>query len=150
MHALLILPAIVFVAGFALAAQAGVNVTLARGLGNPILAATTSFAGGLLLLAVLCLATRARLGEGATPDSLPWWAWLGGPLGVSFVVVNIFITPRLGVAAVLSLAVAGQLAGALVVDRFGLFGLVPRDISPFRILGVVLVLAGAVLVTRFR
>jgi len=41
---------------------------------------------------------------------------------------------------------AGQLASALVIDRFGLFGFGLRDLSLGRIGGVGMVIAGALLV----
>jgi transporter family-2 protein len=42
--------------------------------------------------------------------------------------------------------VAGQLVGALVIDRFGLFGLAMREMSLGRLAGAALVFAGALMV----
>jgi transporter family-2 protein len=45
-------------------------------------------------------------------------------------------------------AIAGQLAMALLLDRIGAFGLARVEISPARVAGILLVLAGAYLVRR--
>ena len=54
----------------------------------------------------------------------------------------------LGVSGLTALVVAGQLAVAVAVDRFGLLGIAKQQISPARIVGLVLLLAGVVLVVR--
>ena len=48
----------------------------------------------------------------------------------------------------LTAAVAGQLAAALVLDHFGLLGLVRHPVNLSRALGLILVLVGAVLVRK--
>ena len=46
---------------------------------------------------------------------------MGGAIGAIFVSVNVLVAPRLGSAATVSLVIAGQLIGAIMVDRLGLF-----------------------------
>jgi transporter family-2 protein len=65
-----------------------------------------------------------------------------------FVAFAAFAAPRLGVTYFLMIAIAGQLAMALFLDRIGAFGIDRIEISPQRIAGVLLVLAGAFLVRR--
>jgi transporter family-2 protein len=45
--------------------------------------------------------------------------------------------------------IASQLMAGMLLDHFGVLGYVVREISPMRILGVCLLVAGAVLVQRF-
>jgi transporter family-2 protein len=59
-----------------------------------------------------------------------------------------FAAPRLGITFFLMVAIAGQLAMALMLDRLGAFGLARVDVSPARLAGVALVLAGCFLVRR--
>ncbi len=61
---------------------------------------------------------------------------------------NKFRAPRLGVAITISLIIAGQLAAAVVLDHFGLLGVVVREATPGRIAGVFVMFAG-VLMIRF-
>ena len=80
--------------------------------------------------------------------ALPWYAWIGGLYGAVFVAMAAWAAPRLGVTLFLTAAIAGQLAMALLLDRLGAFGLPRTDLSPLRLLGVALVLAGVLLVRR--
>jgi transporter family-2 protein len=48
----------------------------------------------------------------------------------------------------LTAAIAGQLAAALVLDHFGLFGLARHPVTLTRAAGLVLVLVGAALVRK--
>ncbi|HEX2764936.1 MAG TPA: DMT family transporter [Allosphingosinicella sp.] len=134
-----------FVSGALVALQAPTNAMLSRAVGSPVNAALVSFAVGTLALAAVALALGVRP-AGATVRSLPWYAWTGGLYGAVFVAVAAFAAPRFGIAYFVVVAIAGQLAMALLLDRLGAFGLDQIEISPSRILGVLLVLAGAVLV----
>jgi transporter family-2 protein len=78
----------------------------------------------------------------------PWWGWTGGLLGAFFVTVVVLLAPRLGVATTLALAVAGQMAMALVIDQAGWFGVATRSIDLGRAAGAVLLVAGVVLLRR--
>ncbi len=77
---------------------------------------------------------------------MAWWEWLGGALGAFFVFGSTLLAPRIGVAAMIALIVAGQVISSLVFDRYGLLGLPVRSISGVRLAGAALILAGAVLV----
>jgi transporter family-2 protein len=82
----------------------------------------------------------------ASPGRAPAWAWAGGALGAVYVSTVVPLTPRLGLAATLGLALAGQLGAALVLDRLGLLGLSQRPLTAPRVVGAALLLAGVVLI----
>jgi transporter family-2 protein len=135
--------------GMAIAAQALINARLQVAAGNYIFAATLSFAVGLIsLLAVLVVQPSGAV-SGHSLGSAPWWAWMGGALGALYVLISIYVAPRIGAAALLSAVVLGQLSFSLVADHFGFFGINPHAVSAPRLLGVVLVIAGVVLVRMF-
>lgn len=145
----LILPAIlVLLAGAMTAAQPPTNAVLARASGSPVFAALLSFAVGTLVLIAITLATRPQLSLGALRE-VPWWAWAGGFYGAFFVAVGAYAAPRLGIASLITIAVAGQMLAALAIDHFGAFGLARAPISLGRVLGVMLIVGGVVLVRRF-
>ena len=54
----------------------------------------------------------------------------------------------MGITFFLTVSIAGQLAMAVMLDRMGAFGLPVVQISPMRVAGVLLVLAGVFLVRR--
>ncbi len=138
------------VAGSFLSLQAGINAQLSRGLGSPVLASVVSFAVGLTTLLLGAWVSGAALPTRAMAASLPAYAWFGGGVvGASYMVANVFLTPRIGTAAMMSLAICGQLLAALAIDQFGLLGLATRQVGPARVLGAAMLLGGAFLITRF-
>ena len=135
----------VLIAGLGVAIQPPTNAALARASGSVWLAALVSFAVGTLVLLVVWAVDRTPL---ATLKGAPWWAWFGGLYGAAFVAALAFATPRLGLAATLTMAVGAQVVTALVLDRYGLLRLEQQPISWGRLGGVALVLIGVLLVRR--
>jgi bacterial/archaeal transporter family-2 protein len=78
--------------------------------------------------------------------ALPWWGWLGGLCGATYVVSVFAFIPEIGVAPTVALTVAGQQMASLLVDRYGLLRLPRRPITGPRMLGVALLLGGVVLI----
>lgn len=138
-------PLIALLVGALLPLQALVNARLGQLTAGALFASLASFAVGTCAIALAWAATRP-----AWPAYLaqaPWWAWTGGLIGAAFVVAATMLVPRLGAAGLICLVVAGQLAGSLLLDHFGvLHARVPIDGG--RLLGVALVAAGALLVVR--
>jgi transporter family-2 protein len=73
----------------------------------------------------------------------------GGLCGLGIIVVGAMVFPKLGASTAVALFVLGQTASALLLDHYGAMDLPTRPISPVRIVGIVLVLAG-MLLTRSR
>jgi len=136
-----------FAIGLVIPLQSAVNSALRNTLGSgSVLAALVSFFVGTVALAVASAATGQPFTALAGLPRIPWWQWLGGVLGAFFVFGSTLLAPRIGMAAMISLLVAGQVISSLIFDRFGLLGLPVRDISWIRLAGAVLLLLGAVLV----
>jgi transporter family-2 protein len=139
--------AAVFLSDALIAMQAGVNSQLVRFVGHPLLAAAVSFVVGTIALALCSLG----IGSWPTMASLieaPWWVWTGGLLGAVFVVTAAALAPTLGAATLLSIAVAGQMTFALLLDHFGLVGFAVRPLSVWRVVGAAFVVTGVVLIRR--
>jgi bacterial/archaeal transporter family-2 protein len=130
--------------GMAIALQALINARLQQSAGNPVLAATISFAVGL---AGLLVALPMYSGGGQQSLSqAPWFAWVGGLLGAFYIVMSILLLPRIGVAALISATVVGQMVFSLVADHYGFLGTQVRAASPARLLGAALLIAGVFLI----
>lgn len=143
----MLLPLIVtLIAGSLLAIQPPTNAVLARASGSVVLAALVSFAIGTVVLGAFWAATDRT--SVSSLRGVPAWAWLGGLYGAFYVAASAYAAPRLGLSVMLTVAIATQLATALVLDHFGFLGLDRAPISVGRVLGVVLVLAGVLLVRR--
>jgi bacterial/archaeal transporter family-2 protein len=129
------------------ALQAPTNALLARAAGSPVNAALISFSVGTVALLAIALALGVRPQAGAFRE-LPAYVWFGGLYGAFFVTVAAFAAPKLGVAFLITIMVAGQLAMAVAIDHFGAFGLARQEVSLSRFAGILLVVAGVVLVRR--
>jgi transporter family-2 protein len=131
--------------GGLIAFQPPVNAGLARSV--TVLGAafvSTGISSVVLLVIVLVTGTWRHLG-GVADVSVVYL--IGGLLGAILVTVSLITVTSLGAGGVVAATVCGQLTLSLVIDRFGLLGLAPIEVTPQRLLGVALLLAGTVLVT---
>lgn len=78
----------------------------------------------------------------------PWWMLLGGVMGLIIVLSITYAGPRIGVAATVGILIAGQLVMGAAIDRWGLFGSEKIALHWPRVLGIVLLAAGAALSLR--
>jgi transporter family-2 protein len=138
---------LVLAAGGMIALQAPTNAMLAKAGGSPVLAALISFAVGTAVLVIVWLASGNRP-RAASFGGLPAYAWFGGAYGALYVAVAAYAAPRIGLAALITIGIAGQIAIALLLDQFGALGLPREPINLGRIAGALLVIAGVVLVRR--
>ncbi|WP_158815674.1 DMT family transporter [Methylocapsa sp. S129] len=143
----ILLSLLALIAGFLFPFQAVINAQLGRGIGGPIAATMISFAVGLIVLVAVNFLAFRQIPALDDLTKQPLYLLLaGGALGAIYVSANVFLAPRIGAGALLCLVVAGQLIGALAIDRFGLFGLAIRELTLGRVAGVFLVFVGALLV----
>ena len=132
------------VAGSFLPAQAGVNARLAQYVGGPVRASMISFAVGAVALFIVVLVFYRS--DGHRASAAPWWAWIGGLLGAFYVTSTVVVPVRIGAAAFFGILVAAQLVTSVALDKFGWIGFPQRDVSPLKLVGVALLVAGALLV----
>lgn len=136
-------------AGAMISAQGVINGRMAIHMGGPLQAALISFSVGWLALLALNLALGHSLPVRAAAETAPWWAWLGGFMGAVVVTLAATAVPRIGVATYVAAFIAGQLTAAVVYDHFGIMGQAVREITPMRLLGVILLGLGVYLIRRF-
>ena len=142
-----LLTLVALVGGAMIALQAPINAEAASRLGNPLAAATMSFCvGTLALILVTVLFARHATNLGAVKEMPLYMLIGGGLLGAMYVTITLVLAPKIGIAAVMALGIAGQLGAALLLDRFGMFDLMERGLTSGRIGGAVLVLVGALMV----
>lgn len=133
-------------AGGLIALQAPINAGLGRSTGS-LPAALVSFGVGTIALAAIVVLTGKAGGLGSTFDA-SWYYLLGGLLGAVYVANALVAVSIVGAGGVAAATITGQLTFSVVIDRLGLFGLDQVALSPERIAGVVLLLAGTVLIVR--
>lgn len=142
------------VAGAVLPAQGAVNALLRADIGAPFAVGTVSFlvATGAMALALglsLAVSAAGRPSLAGLPQ-MPWWGWLGGFAGATYVTVMFLAMPAIGAAATVGLTVVGQQLASVFVDRYGWFRLPRREVSPARLVGVGLIVAGVAALTILR
>ena len=135
-------------AGVLLPVQAGLNAQLRSALGSPIAAAFVSFLVGTAALAAATLVFRISV-----PVSRAWGMthpvqWSGGIIGALYVLAAVVLAPKLGAGTLVAAVVAGQMLTSLVLDHYGLIGFPMHSLSPIRLMGAALVIAGVVLIQR--
>ena len=133
-------------AGAVVPFQSAINVNLGRGLGHPLWATLASLVVSILVLLPIMLAMRLPLPSLAFIARAPMWMWAGGACGVCFMSLALVLLPRLGASGFMALALAGQVVASLLLDHFGWFGLVERQVTLPKLLGAVLLIGGVVLI----
>ncbi|MBY0311837.1 MAG: DMT family transporter [Phycisphaerales bacterium] len=136
------------VAGLMIPMQGGANAEIGRRLGHPIHGAVMNFVVGATVLVIAALAVVREvppIGR-AMGGGTPWWAWIGGLLGASFVFIAVVATPKIGALNYMLCMLAGQLVAAILIDRFGLVGFPMRELTTQRVIGVLVVIVGVGLV----
>lgn len=134
--------------GALIAAQAPINARLRLILSSPVGSGLVSFLVGTVIL----VAAVAVVGDGGSVlgglGGGPWWAYLGGACGAFFVVATILSAPRVGVTTTFVAVIAGQVAAAALIDRYGWLGQASIPWSAERIIAIVLLLVSLALLLR--
>jgi len=141
---------LVVIAGIGQPMQAAMNARLRESAGSPALTALLSFAVGALVLALLTLSGALGRGTLTGLGRAPWWAWLGGLSGAFSVITALIALPRAGAAVVIAAALLGQTIASLAIDHYGWLGAPRVPVNAWRVLGVILLFAGALLVQHKR
>jgi bacterial/archaeal transporter family-2 protein len=134
-------------AGCLVGMQAPINSRLGRTVGS-LQAASFSFLVGTAVLLLIAAFVHGGLGSLGQARHAPWWALVGGLLGAVYVSVALIAVRTLGASGLTAVVITGQLAISVAVDRFGLFGVAKQHVDASRIAGLVLLVAGVVLVVR--
>ena len=136
------------VAGLAGSVQVAVMGRFGERVGSfEALAANLAFST-FIATAVLLVVRQSLAGFGEAVRS-PWWYWVGGGgMGLVVVLAITVVTPRLGATATIALLIAGQLAMGVAIDRYGWFGVEQVPLTWPRLLGILLLAAGAALTLK--
>lgn len=133
------------------ALAAGVLVSLSRQLNgrlslstSPLIASFWNHFVGFVFLTALGLAIGGLFPE-ALAD-MPWWAYIGGPIGVIFVASGSWLIARIGAINTALLVIGGQMVSGVVLDLVRGAPVIVWASA----LGVVLILAGMALTQRQR
>jgi len=125
-------------AGVTMAVQGTVNSVLGKAIG---LLETTLLvnAAGLVLTVILLYVFRLGGGDWHRYSEAPWYAYLGGVLGVIITYAVVRSIPEAGVAN----ATTAIMLTATLIDHAGLWGMKEIPFTWHRVVGAVLMAVGA-------
>ena len=106
-------------AGALIAIQQAINGRVAVTAGSPWTAGLTNFVVGWLALTLALTIEHVVNGKPLHAIPAPWVhpeLWIGGLIGIAFIVGAAMAVPTLGVLLFALLSIAGQVGGALLVD----------------------------------
>jgi transporter family-2 protein len=127
--------------GIGMSTQSFFTGRLATGTGEPAIAAAVTSSVcliGFLLLNGLTGRFRRGSLKLAPGPKFRWWYLIAPATGLTWLVVAANAAPRIGVAVLTVALVCGQTIGALVLDRIGLSTAGRHDMTPARVLGVLI------------
>lgn len=145
MQGILLVIIIGVIGGVAVGIQSPLGSLIAQRMG-PMESVFILHFGGAFASGVVLLANRG--GALSQWQSLPWYTLIAGFLGLVVISAATYAIPRLGAGTSALLIVSGQMLISVVIDHFGLFGVMVRPIEPSRILGFVIVAVGIWLLVR--
>lgn len=135
------------ISGVLMAVQGSLNAALSKVVGLLETTFVVHVTGTIILLLLLFL---FRLGKGnlyALPEA-PWYAYLGGAIGVGIIYLVAASIPQVGMANATTAIIVGQVLTAIIIDHFGAFGLARIGYGWNQILGLVLLVVGAKLLLK--
>jgi len=135
------------VAGVAGAVQVAIMAGLGDRIGSVGALAFATVLSAVLAVGALLVAERSFDAFGRAV-SQPWWMLLGGVIGLFILLTITYAGAQIGTAATVGILIAGQLVMGAVIDRFGLFGTKQIALQWPRVLGILLLGAGAALSLR--
>ena len=143
--------ALVFVAGMgipmmaAMSGQLSLSLGLAKGL---FVVFSVAFAVSGLYLVYVQSVQSGEFGMNSILTQIqPVWL-LAGCIVVFYMLAVSIVGPKIGIANAIMLVLLGQIVSAITIDHFGLFSYPIVEISPTRIIGVILMVVGIYL-SRF-
>lgn len=127
--------------GLAMTLQGTFNALVGKRVDLPAMILVVHVTGLALGVLVYLLWGKPRLLSALA--GVPWYALLGGVLGVAIIAGVAYALARTGIALGVSVILTAQLITGVVVDHFGLFGTERVTAGWPRLLGTFFLIAGA-------
>lgn len=131
--------------GVSVGFQSPIAASMGQRIGSTAGAFVVHLSGAVLALTLLALRGGENIGAWR---SLPWYMLVSGFFGVLLLQTITVTYPRLGATMMVVLMVVGQLLIGVLIDQFGWFDTPVRLLDAPRLVGVLLLCAGAYLVAR--
>ena len=136
-------------AGMLNAVQSGCNSTLGKSIGEMPAAVVVGLGTTLTALAVGLVSGQLAWSGAEKVAAAPWWAWIGGVMGTTIVLSQLFVAGQVGSGVFIAMTVTASVTMSLVLDHYGLVGFDVHLAGWGRIAGALLMFAGLGLIAKF-
>ncbi len=136
-------------AGAAIALQATMNAQLGVLLKNSLMGTSIAFLSSFIFTVSAMMISAKHYPSLVQVKSIPWYLWgTGGALSAFGVGMFYYLIPKMGVGAMMSYALSGQLLIAMIASHFGWFELPVKPLNNVKIAGAVLLVIGIILINK--
>ena len=135
-----------FAMGLTMSIYLPMNSSVAKHIGSSITANVTFFTVALFT-SILILLVSGRFHTINYLNSVPAYLYLAGFVSAFVVLGKTFLIPHIGARKFFILLIAGQILMAIIVSHFGILESPKDPINTRKMIGAILVLAGAVFST---
>ena len=144
-----ILSLLAFFAGAAIAIQAALNANLSHQISSALLATCIAFICSFVCISIITITFTRNYPSLDTIASVPKYLWLsGGVLSAVGVSLFYFLIPKMGIAAMMSIALCGQLMTASFIGHFGFFEQPAKPFDVTKFVGLIALITGILLINR--
>lgn len=133
--------------GILMAMQGALNGALSKTIGTWETTFIVHLIGLILLGILLGVFSVGRLSIEAM-QSAPWYTYLGGIISVFIIYLVAASIPKVGAANATTAIIVGQVAMAVLIDHFGMFGLSGEQFTYKQGIGIIFLAVGAKLLLR--
>lgn len=143
-----LLTCLVIISGMTIPFQLAANKRMGEVVKSPTLAVAIGLLVGSMILVVVTWSglmggMGGERGDLGAVSRAPWWVWLAGLMVAFSITVQIISAEHSGAGPILAFVVAGQLTAALVLDHFGALGMKQDPVRWWKIVGLIVMAAGA-------
>lgn len=137
-----------FIAGAAMTTQVAVNAQLKTDIQSPLVAAFISFIVDTFVIGLAVLFSKEPIPSIRQLIHIDLYNYSGGLLGATFVTTIILSVQKIGPTNMFALIIAGQLTASIIYEDFGLLGFKIVPVHPYKLLGILLLVIGAILINK--
>lgn len=142
-----ILALLALFAGSVIAVQAAMNAQLGVILKNSMIGTSIAFLTSFIFTFVALLLSAKYYPTTGEIKSVPIYLWFSGGLLSAFGVgLFYYLIPKMGVGAMMSFALTGQILVAMLISHFGWFNLPIKQVDFLKLIGAGLLISGLVII----
>ena len=135
-----------FAAGLVIPIMATFNAQLARSINSAPVSVLILLFVAFLSAVAYTAAMRLPFPETTALLNAKTYLYSGGMMMAFYIISVTLLIPKFGVGNTILFVVCAQMCSSAMIDHWGLFGVPVRSVSPLRFMGLIVILAGLILI----